>query len=102
MKIGTEVAVCHDGKWGRRVKGVVVGTRQNTMIKVKFTPPGEEAEVEFWTRVIPTIRHRRYSKSKYRNSYTLKHYKHFGGWAKIDYWCPWFAVYKWEKNDERG
>jgi hypothetical protein len=101
MKRGTIVAVCHDGKWGRRVKGVVVDTRNGHHIKVRFENPDDETEgapkeIEFWARVRPTIH---YLKKCGFNSYRSNRYKSFGGWADIDYWCPWFAVYKWVEAD---
>jgi hypothetical protein len=101
MKRGTVVAVCHDGKWGRRVKGVVVETRKGHHIKVKFPNPASETEeeVEFWARRSPAVRHERrkpgsciiYSKRPVT----------FGGWADIEYFCPWFAVSKWREENDR-
>ena len=84
MKIGTQVAVCHDGKWGRRVEGVVIGTRRGHHIKVKFLSRDGQHQ-EFWARVIPT-------------THKWSNYKHFGGWVNTDDWCPWYAVYKWKKG----
>jgi len=96
MKRGTIVAVCHDGKWGRRVKGVVVATRQGHHIKVRFDNPDNEtpdapAQVEFWARVRPTIHYR---KKFDTNSYTMYRYKNYGGWVTNGVWFPWYSVYK--------
>lgn len=90
------MAVCHDGKWGRRVKGVVVDTRKGHHVKIKFPNPENGSDVEFWARIIPTIRYKR----KKVNSCIvhLGLYKHFAGWADIDYFCPWFSVYKWNED----
>lgn len=30
----------------------------------------------------------------------MKHYRYFGGWADIDWFSPWFAVYKRRDNKE--
>jgi len=100
MKRGTEVAVCHDGKWGRRVKGVVVATAKGSRIKVQFPSPVDGTDVEFWARVIPSIRYRQVKRARYGTVITLKNYKHFGGWADIQWFCPWFAVYKWPRKED--
>jgi hypothetical protein len=100
MKRGIAVAVCHDGKWGRRVKGVVIGTRKGSFIKVRFPHPADDTPVEAWFRVIPTIHHRQVKRSRWGATITGKNYKHFGGWVDIQWFCPWFAVYKWPRKDE--
>lgn len=38
MKVGQEVAVCYDGKYGRRVKGVVIKQHNGHHITVRFEP----------------------------------------------------------------
>ena len=98
MKRGTKVAVCHDGKWGRRVQGEVIATRNGHHIKVSFPHPETGNPVEFWARRRPAIR-------KSRNKppsclYWGKHYAWFAGWADIDYFCPWFSVSKWKEEPE--
>jgi hypothetical protein len=89
MKINDVVAVCHDAKWGRRVKGVVVKTRNGHHIKVAFTTEDGKA-IEFWAR-------KRDDSTRYARG--AKYYK-FGGWVDIDYFSPWFGVYKWEDTKE--
>lgn len=103
MKRGTLVAVCHDGKWGRRVKGVVIDTRRGHHIKVRFPNPDDEVggDVEFWARVRPTVRYqRRRQVSPGFFMTSLNRYKSYGGWAEVDWFCPWFAVYPWPRKEE--
>ena len=87
MKTGSKVFVCHDGKWGRRVVGEVIATRNGHHVKVRFPHPNNEGEpdVEFWARKLP--------KSRW-NPQTR-----FGGWAECDWFCPWFSIYKYRKNE---
>lgn len=82
MKRGTKVAVCHDGKWGRRVQGEVIATRNGHHIKVSFPHPETGELVELWARRMSGK------------------YGHFGGWAPIDWFCPWYSVYKWRDNHD--
>lgn len=96
MKRGDKVWVCHDGKWSRRVEGVVVDTRRGHHIKVQFPHPEDRTSVEFWARKKPAIRYWRTKKNScvsYGKSYT-----YYGGWADIDWWFPWYAVYKFQEN----
>lgn len=97
MKRGTEVAVCHDGKWSRKVKGVVVQTKNGYKIKVRFTYGYDEETVETveaWFKVRPPIR---YQKRKGYFTYS-KRKKSYSGWVDTDkWWSPWFAVYKWKE-----
>lgn len=79
MKRGDSVAVCHDGKWGRRVQGEVVATRKGHHLKVRFPHPDDGTPVEFWARRRPGRR------------------VYFAGWADISYFCPWYAVRPWPK-----
>ena len=88
MKLGDKVAVCHDGKWGRRVAGTVIATRNGHHIKVAFPHPSADHIVEFWVRKTSTV-HYRLTK--------VKNYSHFTGWADIDWFCPWYSVYKWKE-----
>lgn len=92
MKRGTFVAVCHDGKWGRRVKGVVVATRQGHHVQVKCVIDDEE--VLFWARRRPAIRHLRRARNSFMSFY--KRPVSYAGWAEIDTFIPWYAVYRWE------
>lgn len=58
MKRGDSVAVCYDGKWGRRVKGEVIATRKGSRILVRFPEyANEENVIEHWFKVrrLPTI-----------------------------------------------
>lgn len=94
MKYGQKVAVCHDGKWGRRVQGEVVGTRRGHHIKIRFNSPVDDKPVEFWARKLPTIH---YMRNKPGSCiYYSKRYAYFAGWADIDWFSPWFSVYKWK------
>lgn len=86
MKVGTKVAVCQDGKWGRRVPGIVIQQRNGHHIKVRFTYPGEP-ETEFWARRTPAI-HGRWNLPV-----------RWGGWADVDCFCPWFSVSKWKEPE---
>lgn len=54
MKRGQKVAVCYDGKWGRRVPGIVTGTRNGHHIRVRFVPycSEDEKELEAWFRAM--------------------------------------------------
>jgi hypothetical protein len=81
MKRGNKVAVCHDGKWVRRVVGEVIATRRGHHIKVRFLHPENGSPVEFWARKLP------------------KEYSCFGGWADIDWFYPWYSVRKLPVNE---
>lgn len=66
MKRGQTVAVCYDGKYGRRVKGVVTKQHNGHHVTVRFTPwPDGDKEVEI-----------KFRQRKHRN------HKFFGGWAR--------------------
>ena len=88
MKIGQQVAVCQDGKWGRAKLGVVIATKNGYSIKVRFStwrfPEGKEAELvetEHWFGV-------RQRPTKFGGRR-----KEFRGWCDIpDSWCPWYSV----------
>lgn len=99
-KSGTEVAVCHDGKWGRRVKGVIVKTNKGHRVLVRFTPPGESEAVEFWAKRRPAIRHRA-TKRGSCVSYGKRKVS-FAGWANVDTFCPWYAVHPWPDSIPAG
>lgn len=99
MKRGTIVAVCHDGKWGRRVKGEVIATRRGHHIQVQFPHPETGEPVEFWARKGRTVH---YCRNKPGSCiYWHKHYAYFSGWADIDWWCPWYKVLPWRDEECR-
>ena len=101
MKRGAKVAVCHDGKWSRRVEGVVVGTRRGHHIRVSFHHPGTDATVEFWARKIPAVRHRKERpSSRYCTTVTFARPAYYGGWADIEWFCPWFSVHPWKDEKD--
>lgn len=72
MKRGMKVAVCYDGKYGRRVPGIVTATRRGHHIKVRFIPYASEdnTEVESWFRI--------------KRSKCNGQRKYFGGWARYE------------------
>ena len=47
MKKGDRVYACYDGKWGRRMPGVVIGVRAS-QIKVQFEEYAENNVIESW------------------------------------------------------
>lgn len=99
MKRGTKVAVCHDGKYSRRVPGEVVDTHNGHHIKIRFYHPNSEEPVEFWARKAPAIRYRQDKQvSRYLSIIRLKRAAYFVGWADTDSWCPWYAVYRWRDS----
>lgn len=99
MKRGTKVAVCHDGKWSRRLPGYVVATRQSHHVLVEFQH--EDKVVQFWARKRPTVRYLKSRSFGCVEVVTLKRYAYFGGWAAIDWFRPWFAVHKWKSYEDR-
>ena len=50
MKRGDKVAVCYDGKWGRRVLGEVIATKQTSRIQVRFKEYAGEEILTHWFR----------------------------------------------------
>jgi len=94
MKRGTLVAVCHDGKYGRRRQGVVIGTRNGHHIKVRFTAP-EGTVVEAWFRKGAPAECTFVQKRKPYTTFSIR----FSGWVDIKYFCPWFAIYKWRTHE---
>lgn len=104
MKRGDKVFVCHDGKYGRRVVGVVTKTRNGHHIEVEFPNPADDAGgmVRFTARKIPSVRYRRErNTSPMTVTATLKHRVYFGGWADIDWFCPWFSVWPFNERDAK-
>lgn len=93
MKRNQEVAVCHDGKWSRRVKGTVIATRNGHHIKVRFSHPEIDTTVEFWARKVKKVCYCKVS-GRFIN---FRHPAYFAGWADADYFCPYFSVYKWKE-----
>lgn len=102
MKRGQKVAVCYDGKWGRRVPGIVTGTRNGHHIQVRFVPryTDDEKEIEAWFRA--KKRGRKYGRAP----------KYFGGWVRSDNALmpilfplfgatapgDWYTVHKWRER----
>lgn len=97
LKRGSIVAVCHDGKWGRRVKGEVVATRKGHHILVRFPHPETGEPVEFWARRGRTIRHLLHKPDSCMC--WCKRYATFSGWADIDWRSPWYSVLPWRDED---
>lgn len=91
MKRGQKVFICHDGKYSRRVDGVVVEQRNGHHIKVRFESPADDSDIEVWFRKDAAIR---YLKRSGCISWS-KRPARFSGWADIEYFCPWFTVRKW-------
>lgn len=97
MKIWTKVAVCHDGKWSRRVQGEVIATKRGYSVKVRFPHPESLYPVEFWAKKVPAVR---YCRNKPPSCiFYGKRYAYFGGWADIDWFCPWYSVLKWKDKN---
>lgn len=92
------MAVCHDGKWGRRVQGEVTATRNGHHIQVSFQHPESGEPVSFWARKLPAIRYNR-NKPPSCIHYD-KRYAYFGGWADIDWFCPWFSIHTWPRKEQ--
>jgi len=90
MKYGDEVAVCYDGKWGRRVKGKVIKTHNGHHITVRHPLYADEGVVE--------TRFRRKDRGRYARK------RIFSGWVRhSDALMPmlfgapgdWYSVVKW-------
>ena len=74
-----------------------MATRQGHHVLVEFQH-GDKM-VQFWARKVPAVR---YWRSHRSNCFAaMKHYSYFKGWADIDWFRPWFAVYK-RKNRSKG
>lgn len=93
MKRGQAVAVCHDGKWGRRVKGEVIETRRGHHIKVRFEHC-DAGVVEFWCRINRVIRYRKRQGCIVWSARP----KYFAGWVDIDWFCPWYVIHPWKET----
>ena len=90
MKTGTKVWVCHDGKWSRRVQGVVQQQHNGHHITVEF-PLGEQNVVAKFRKDNAI----RYRKNKPPSYFIYgKRPARYSGWADVDYFAPWFAIYK--------
>jgi len=92
MKRGKTVAVCYDGKSGRRVPGVVTETRRGHHIKVRFKPWGvdEAPEVEAWFR---RDRPRRYFTAFVESENALMP-------ALFSAPGDFYSVYRWPRNEQ--
>ena len=88
MKRGDKVWCCHDGKFSRRVEGVVTQQHKGHHITVQFE--FDDQLVTLRARRNPAIRCRQLK------GYIMKHKRpvRFSGWADIDYFCPWFSIVK--------
>ena len=99
MKRGNFVAVCYDGKWGRRVKGEVIATRKGSRILVRFPEyANEDNIIEHWFKVrkLPT---------KFGGPR-----KNYGGFVQVEksimrglFGMPgdWYTVWPWNMGDRR-
>ena len=99
MKRGDHVAVCYDGKWGRRVKGEVIATRKGSRILVRFPEwANEENIIEHWFPV-------RKLGSKWGGPR-----KNYAGFVQVEksimrglFGMPgdWYSVWPWDMPDRR-
>lgn len=85
MKRGDIVAVCYDGKWGRRVRGEVLATRQCSRILVRFESYAESAIVEHWFKLCNR-------KTKYGGKR-----KYYGGYARVEHYPTEGVAEVWEE-----
>ena len=94
MKLGKTVAVCHDGKYSRRIQGTIIATNKGSKILVRFPHPDPEVggDVQAWFRKEKAIRHWK----KLDNIWYGKRPARFSGWVDVDWFCPWFTVYPWK------
>lgn len=104
MKRGDKVWVCQDGKFSRRVEGVVVQNHHGNRIKVRFVYgqcEEDTEEVEAWFGRNTTIR---YSRTRDGSCFSYgKRYKRFAGWVvNKGWWCPWFRIVKMKKGEENA
>lgn len=95
MKRGSEVWICYDGKWSRRVPGYVVATRQGHHVLVEFQH--EDQVVQFWARKVPAVRYWRSNQPS--GVASIKHYSYFKGRADINSFRPKFHVYRRKDGD---
>lgn len=93
MARGTDVAVCYDGKLGRRVLGVVTEVRGNGYIKVRFVPyeADDKTEIESWFHKIPGSGDCFEGVVVYENALMPKLFPMLGATAQGDY----YTVHKW-------
>lgn len=99
MKRGDFVAVCYDGKWGRRVKGEVIATRNGSRVLVRFPEyANEDNIIEHWFRV-------RNLKTKWGGPR-----KNYAGFVQVEksimrglFGLPgdWYSVYPWNMGERR-
>lgn len=91
MKRGDRVYVCYDGKWGRRVVGEVLATKQTSRVQVKFQEYASDRQLTHWFR-------RRSRPKRYGGR---PHY--YGGFVPVEdslmrmaYGLPgdWYSVFK--------
>ena len=95
MKRGDTVAVCYDGKWSRRVKGIVLATRQTGRIQVRFNSYDDDTETTKWfpRRSRP---HRHGGKPFYYGG----HVTDDTSLGSVLFGMPgdWYSVYEWEET----
>lgn len=99
MKRGDSVAVCYDGKWGRRVKGEVLATDRGHKILVRFPEyANEDNIIEHWFKVRRL--HTKYGGRR----------KNYAGYVNVDksimrglFGMPgdWYCVWPWDMPDRR-
>ena len=97
MKRGDIVAVCYDGKWGRRTMGEVIGTRKGSHILVSFKEYAGDSILQHWFRRRP--RRRRYGGKPF----------YYAGFVPVDrslmramFVSPgdWYVIYEWQEAGE--
>lgn len=99
MKRGDYVAVCYDGKWGRRVRGEVIATRKGSRILVRFPEWANEDNIlEHWFPV-------RRLKTRFGGPR-----KNYAGFVPVEksimrglFGMPgdWYCVWPWDMPDRR-
>lgn len=99
MKRSDSVAVCYDGKWGRRVKGEVIATRKGSRILVRFPEyANPDNIIEHWFPV-------RKLKTKFGGPR-----KNYAGFVQVDksimkglFGMPgdWYSVWPWNMGERR-
>lgn len=99
MKRGDFVAVCYDGKWGRRVKGQVIATRKGSRVLVRFPEYANDTNIlEHWFPV-------RKLKTKFGGPR-----KNYAGFVQVEksimrnmFGMPgdWYSVWPWDMPSRR-
>jgi len=86
MKRGTIVWPCYDGKMGRAVPAVVVRTKQNNMLLLRFTPWASETSttIDVWFRRRLNTLDSYWSKTGINNIQKFAPRHVFSAWATED------------------